>query len=163
MHINGCLKWWVKQSSLQACGQKPNRVKRWTFLLRLMIYLKLTQPESNRAERPLTSEWSKLWKCPVYRKKVILQRKNIRSAKAISTPLAQSLTIAEQKVRKLYCGKQFKNFMMTSGKSEICKFIINCVPGTEISAFWILIYSNPMSRCYYYPYFIDEESEAQRD
>lgn len=99
----------------------------------------------------------------MYRKKVILQRKNIQSAKTISIALAQSLTIAEQKVRKLYCGKQFKDFMMTFGKSGICKFIINCVPGTEISAFLILIYRNPMSRCYYYPYFIDEESEARRD
>lgn len=43
---------------------------------------------------------------------------------------------------------------MAFGKLGICKFIIDCVPGAEISAFQILIYSNSMSRCYYYSYFI---------
>lgn len=63
-----------------------------------------------------------------------------------SVALAQPLTIAEQKVRRLHCQKQFKDFMarIAFGKVGICKFIINCVPGAELSAFQILIYSNTM-------------------
>ena len=78
----------------------------------------------------------------MYRNKVILQRKDIHSPKAISVVLAQSLITAEQEVRRLYCRKQFKDFTMAFGKLGICEFIINCVRGTELSAFQILIYSN---------------------